>query len=85
LAPVIARHLAPQLDAAGLGLRLRYLSDGTSENARRLDRIIIPERAGYYLGSRMVRSAIAERGFPWAIRASAAELCASGDVSVETA
>lgn len=85
LAPVIARHVAPQLDAAGLGLRLRYLSGGTSENARRLDRIVIPERAGYYLGSRMVRNAIAERGFPWAIRASADALCASGDVGAATA
>ena len=85
LEPVIARHLASQLDTAGLGLRLRYLSGGTSENERRLDRIVIPERVGYYLGSRMVRSAIAEHGFPWAIRASAEELCASGDISAETA
>jgi len=85
LEPVIARHLAPQLDTAGLGLRLRYLSGGTSENTRRLDRIVIPERAGYYLGSRMVRSAIAEHGFPWAIRASAEELCSSGDISAAIA
>lgn len=85
LEPVIVRYVAPQLDTAGLGLRLRYLSGGTSENARRLDRIVIPERAGYYLGSRMVRSAIVEHGFPWAIRASAEELRSSGDISAETA
>lgn len=85
LEPVIVRYVAPQLDTAGLGLRLRYLSGGTSENARRLDRIVIPERAGYYLGSRMVRSAIVEHGFPWAIRASAEELRSSGNIRAETA
>jgi hypothetical protein len=33
----------------------------------------------------MVRSAIAEHGFPWAIRASAEELCSSGDISAAIA
>lgn len=75
LESVMTRAVAADLDTAALGLRLRYLSGGMSDEARRIDRYVLPERAGYYLGARMCERAIAARGFPWAIRASAAELC----------
>jgi hypothetical protein len=64
------------LSRAALGLRLRYLSDGMSDDARTVDRYVLPERSGYYLGSRLVEHAVASRGLPWALRASAAELLA---------
>ena len=62
------------LDRAGLGLRLRYLSGGMSDEARTVDRYVLPERSGYYLGARMVEAAVAERGLAWAVRARASEL-----------
>ena len=71
---IIGRVVQPELDRSGLGLRLRYLSGGMSDEARTVDRYVIPERSGYYLGSRMVESAVNERGLGWAVRASAAEL-----------
>ena len=49
-----------------------------SDEARTDDRYVIPERAGYYVGTRLVEPAIAGRGVPWAVRASAEELCAVG-------
>jgi hypothetical protein len=70
----LLRALEPELDAAGLGLRLRWLSGGMSESARRIERYVIPERAGYYLGARLVAPAIARNGWAWAVRASAEEL-----------
>jgi len=72
----IARAAAPDLDRAALGLRLRFLSAGTSDLARTVDRTVLPERAGYYLGARMVESAIVQNGIAWAARASASELLA---------
>ncbi len=73
--PTLVRTIAGELDEAGLGLRLKYLSGGVSDAARAIDeRHVIPERAGYYLGARMVETAIATRGLAWAVRASAAEL-----------
>jgi hypothetical protein len=53
---------------------LRYLSGGMSDEARTVDRYVLPERSGYYLGTRMVEAAVAQRGLAWAVRASAAEL-----------
>lgn len=76
LESVIARAVAPELDHAALGLRLRYLSGGMSDDARTVDRYVLPERSGYFLGARMVEPAIAAHGLPWAIRASAVELTA---------
>ena len=67
--------MVEDLDRAGLGLRLRYLSGGMSDEARTVDRYVLPERSGYYLGARMVEAAVAERGLAWAIRAPASELC----------
>jgi hypothetical protein len=74
LESVIGRAVAEDLDRAGLGLRLRYLSGGMSDEARTVDRYVLPERAGYFLGARMVEAAIEERGVAWAVRASAGEL-----------
>lgn len=74
LESVINRAVIEDLDRAGLGLRLRYLSGGMSDEARTVDRYVLPERSGYYLGARMVEAAIAERGVAWAVRANAREL-----------
>jgi hypothetical protein len=74
LEAVASRAVMEDLDRAGLGLRLRYLSGGMSDEARTVDRYVLPERTGYFLGARMVEAAIAERGIAWAIRASSEEL-----------
>ena len=59
LESVMSRAVAGDLDRTGLGLRLRYLSGGMSDEARTVDRYVLPERAGYYLGARMCEPAIA--------------------------
>lgn len=83
---MLVRAVASDLDRAGLGLRLKYLSGGMSDSARAIDeRNVIPERAGYYLGARMVAPAIAARGLAWAIRASSAELDESSRSVIATA
>lgn len=74
LEAVISRAVLEDLDRAGLGLRLRYLSGGMSDEARTVDRYVLPERSGYFLGARMVEAAIAEHGIAWAVRANAVEL-----------
>ena len=74
LEAVASRAIAEDLDRAGLGLRLRYLSGGMSDEARTVDRYVLPERTGYFLGARMVETAIVERGIAWAVRASSKEL-----------
>jgi hypothetical protein len=84
--PLLVRTLAGDLDNTGLGLRLKYLSGGMSENARAIDeRHVIPERAGYYLGARMAEAAVRTRGLAWAIRASAAELSESSRAAIASA
>jgi hypothetical protein len=85
LEPVIARAASADVDAAGLGLRLRWLSGGMSDESRTVDRYILPERSGYYLGARMVEPALAARGAAWAVRASAEELCALSQAEAATA
>jgi hypothetical protein len=82
---VLARAVAPDLDHAGLGLRLRYLSGGLSDESRTIDQYVLPERAGYYLGSRMVERAIAERGMAWTVRASAEEISAISSLTAASA
>ena len=82
---VLMRAVSDDLDRAGLGLRLRYLSGGMSDEARTVDRYILPERGGYYLGARMVEAAIAQRGLAWTVRASAQEISALGDAAAATA
>jgi len=85
LEPIIQRVADADLDHTGLGLRLRYLSGGVSDQARTVDRHILPERSGYYLGARMVEPAIAARGLAWCLRASAAELAHLGNSAAATA
>jgi hypothetical protein len=78
LEPAIARALAADIDTAGLGLRLRWLSGGMSDEARTADRHVLPERSGYYAGASLVEPALAARGPAWAVRASAEDLCYTG-------
>lgn len=75
--PFITRSAARFLDRAGLGLRLRYLSGGMSDEARTVDRHVLPERSGYFLGARMTDAAVATRGLAWTVRASPAEIAAA--------
>ena len=82
LESILNRVVLSDLDRSGLGLRLRYLSGGMSDQARTVDRYVLPERSGYYLGARMVEPAVRERGLAWAVRANAAELA---QVARETA
>ncbi len=70
----LRRAAAPLLDESGLGLRLRFLSGGMSPAARMMGGRMLPERAGYYLGLRLVESYLAERGIASALRAATAEL-----------
>jgi Predicted Zn-dependent protease (DUF2268) len=77
LESIVSRAVVPQLDQAGLGLRLKYLVGGTSDDARSADRYVLPERCGYYVGAKMCEAAVATRGLAWAVRASAAELVVS--------
>jgi len=74
LESILHRVVQTDIDRSGLGLRLRYLSGGMSDEARTVDRYVLPERSGYYLGVRMVEAAVNERGLAWAVRASSAEL-----------
>lgn len=82
---VLARAVSEDLDRAGLGLRLRWLSGGMSDEARTVQRHVVPERAGYYLGAQMVESAIADKGIAWALRADARELTSAADSAARTA
>jgi hypothetical protein len=70
----IRRAIDPALDHRALGLRLRYLLGGTSEDTRTIDRLVVPERSGYYIGSRMVEAAVERHGLAWAVRAAAEEI-----------
>ncbi len=85
LESVMARAVVDDLDKTGLGLRLRYLSGGMSDEARTIDRYVLPERAGYYLGARLCEAAIAAQGLAWAVRASALEIAALGRSEAMTA
>lgn len=85
LESVLTRAVADDLDRAGLGLRLRWLSGGMSDEARTVQRHVLPERAGYWLGAQMVEEAIAERGIAWALRAEARELTTFAETAARTA
>jgi hypothetical protein len=67
------RAVEPDLDRAGLGLRLRFLSGGMSPAARLSQGRVLPERSGYYIGTRMAEPLVAERGVASAVRAAAPE------------
>jgi hypothetical protein len=74
--PFIMRTVARYLDRSGLGLRLRYLSGGMSDEARTVDRHVLPERSGYFAGARLTDAAVATRGLAWTVRAPADEIAA---------
>ncbi|HET8650013.1 MAG TPA: DUF2268 domain-containing putative Zn-dependent protease [Gemmatimonadales bacterium] len=69
----LRRVTEPELDQAGLGLRLRYLSGGMSPSARLVGGRVIPERSGYYLGYRMAEALVTQLGIAAALRAPAAD------------
>ncbi|MGH7700004.1 MAG: hypothetical protein ACREMJ_05745, partial [Gemmatimonadales bacterium] len=64
----LRRVSAAELDASGLGLRLRYLAGGVRPAARQVGAKTLPERSGYYLGLRLAESCVAERGIARAVR-----------------
>ncbi|MDH3456926.1 MAG: DUF2268 domain-containing putative Zn-dependent protease [Gemmatimonadota bacterium] len=65
--------VAPDLDNHGLGYRLRYLSGGVAAAQRLVAGKVIPERAGYYMGYRMVEAIVAAQGIAQALRTDAFE------------
>jgi hypothetical protein len=71
------RAVEGDLEDAGLGLRLRYLSGGVSAAARAAAGRVLPERSGYYIGARMAEALVAERGIAAAVRAAPAEFSAA--------
>src|SRR5207248_2294100 len=75
----LRRASASDLETAGLGLRLRYLSGGMSPAARLLAGKVLPERSGYYLGLRLVESYCNEYGAPSTVRATVDELRQADD------
>lgn len=76
MGPVVARSLIGNFEKSGLGLRLKYLSDGMSEDARRVGDYVVPDRCGYYIGARMVEQAMSAKGAAWTVRAGATEIAA---------
>jgi hypothetical protein len=85
LEPVITPMLMEDIDRSGLGLRLRYLSDGISDEARTVNRFVLPERSGYFLGAKLVEPAISSHGLAWSIRASASDLTSIAQARAATA
>lgn len=77
----LRRAVGPDLDRSGLGLRLRYLTDGTTPSARLTQGRVIPERCGYYLGHRMTEAIVAERGLASALRSSTRDIMAAEESS----
>jgi len=75
----LRRVVEPDLDRTGLGLRLRYLSDGLSPTARLVAGRILPERSGYYLGYRMTETLVEQRGIAAALRAPVDEFRVAED------
>ena len=75
----LRRSSTNDLDASGLGLRLRYLSGGMSPSARLLAGKVLPERAGYYLGLRLVENYFGEHGAASTVRAAVEELRQADD------
>lgn len=85
MGPVVARSLIGSFEKTGLGLRLKYLSDGMSEDARRVGDYVVPDRCGYYIGAQMVEQALLTKGAAWTVRASAAEIAAVSGEAAATA
>lgn len=76
--PFIMRAISRQMDRSGLGLRLRYLSGGMSDDTRTIERHVLPERSGYFVGARLTDAAVASRGLAWTARATAADILDAG-------
>jgi hypothetical protein len=70
----ITRSVLSDFDNAALGLRLRYMSGGMPDESRLVDRTVVPERAGYFVGARLVSPALELNGAAWAVRAAAHEV-----------
>jgi hypothetical protein len=85
LEPVVRQAVSAELDSRGLGLRLKYLSDGVSEVTRTVNRSVLPARSGYFVGARMVEATIDARGLEWTVRASALEIEAIANSAAATA
>lgn len=86
LEQVLARSVAEDLDRSGLGLRLRYLSGGMSDDARTVEgRYVLPDRSGYFIGARMTEAAVQERGLAWSIRATAEDVSEIARTAVASA
>ncbi|HEX2722253.1 MAG TPA: hypothetical protein VHM24_05000 [Gemmatimonadaceae bacterium] len=85
MGPVVARSLMGSFEKSGLGLRLKYLSDGMSEEARRIGDYVVPDRCGYYIGAQMVEQAMIMKGAAWTVRASAAEIAGVSGEAAATA
>lgn len=77
LEPILLRGASQHFERSALGLRLRYLSGGMSDDSRTIERVVMPERAGYFLGARMVEAAVEQHGHAWAVRANAYEIAAA--------
>ncbi len=77
----LRQAVEPDLDTAGLGLRLRYLSGGTSRSTRTVLGRVVPERCGYYLGYRMAEALVQERGIEYALRAHPEEFQAAEELA----
>lgn len=73
----LRRSVVPELDQSGLGLRLRYLSGGMSAASRLVGGKVLPERAGYYLGYRLVEAHLLHAGLARTVRAAAAAIHAT--------
>jgi hypothetical protein len=56
-----------------------------SDEARTVDRYVLPERSGYLVGARLVEPGIKAHGHSWAIRASAPELAGLAQSGAATA
>ena len=80
----LMRAVRPEIDERGLGYRLRYLAGGVPAAQRLVSGKIVPERAGYYLGWRMVERLVEREGIAEALRA-AAEECERSEESQEGA
>ncbi len=74
---LLRRVVTPELDAAGLGYRLRYLSGGMSAGSRLANGRVLPERSGYYVGLRLVEPHVATHGVARTVRAPAREIVAA--------
>jgi len=71
------------LDRAGIGLRLRFLSGGMSPVSRLALGRVLPERSGYYLGFRMTEALVRERGIRSALRTHASDFAEAEEQASE--